>query len=41
MEEEEHVAENIHVLIKDKIRVIVVEIELARDIKDNKLLVCY
>lgn len=39
MEEEEHVAENIHVLIKDKIRVTVVE--LARNIKDSKLLVCY
>lgn len=41
MEKVEHVAENIRVLIKDKIRVTVVEIELARHFKDNKLLVCY
>lgn len=33
--------EKIHVLIKYKIRVTVVDIQLARDIKDNKLLVCY
>lgn len=33
--------EKIHVLIKYKIRVTVVDIQLARDIKDNKLLLCY
>lgn len=33
--------ENIHVLIKCKIRVAVVEIELTRAIKDNKLLARY
>lgn len=33
--------EKIHVLIKQKIRVAVVEIQLARDIKDSKLLVRY
>lgn len=33
--------EKIHVLTKSKIRVTVGEIQLARDIKDNKLLVRY